>query len=647
MRSLYPVGFRFIPIPARAVRPVRSSAARWLPVALLPLILLGAGCAVTRSVIISATPPDATIRIDGVVRGTGGVHEDLRFGGGRAYTVMVSRPGFNDALISLDSAPSGGRLDVNLTPRTKHVRLLVLPYPALVKIDGQPIANEEITQAATELVFAVDSKDEWIPHVATAERPGFRRAEQLIRFTDPDAPYTLVLTPEQKDVTIHSDPEGADVMVDGAAMGRTPLTLRNFVIGTDPLTHEWIGRKVHVTKPGYEPADTVISWDEGKADYRLKLAASIAATPAPPAAPTPPPTTTATTAPAARPPATVAATHPATTPAAVATTRDLPLLRVKWTHEAGNWRAKIERVATVAPLQTSEAGAKNLSRVVAAPARGIINSVATSPDGSFLTYDILWETADHAAAGQIVAHPLEPGRSQIWLTDNNSLNLMPSFAPDGNRVLFSSSAGGKGLAIYQHALDAPDAKRVSPAGPAMDLWPSLDSSPQPRLYVESPATDGGPSHLAVIDAHGTRTDLKQQGNQPRVSPTADAVLFTRADPKTGKRDLFLLKEGTEEPLNLTHSPDADDFDPAWSKDGMQIAFASDRPLPQSQGAATAPQPRRPHVWMIDLTSPDRKPRPLTSSPAWDDNPAWNDDASAIYFRSNRGGEWGIWKMDVK
>jgi hypothetical protein len=94
-----------------------------------------------------------------------------------------------------------------------------------------------------------------------------------------------------------------------------------------------------------------------------------------------------------------------------------------------------------------------------------------------------------------------------------------------------------------------DAAPVAPGGPGgpavAELWPTLDTSPSPRLYVESKPADGrsSPRLVAVQVSTGKRTDLGHAGAQPRVSPRADAVVFVRADPGSGKRDLYLLRLG--------------------------------------------------------------------------------------------------------
>ena len=41
-----------------------------------------------------------------------------------------------------------------------------------------------------------------------------------------------------------------------------------------------------------------------------------------------------------------------------------------------------------------------------------------------------------------------------------------------------------------------------------------------------------------------------------------------------------------------------------------------------------------------------RPVQVTTNGSHDDCPAWDPSGQTIYFRSNRGGEWAIWKIDV-
>ncbi len=51
------------------------------------------------------------------------------------------------------------------------------------------------------------------------------------------------------------------------------------------------------------------------------------------------------------------------------------------------------------------------------------------------------------------------------------------------------------------------------------------------------------------------------------------------------------------------------------------------------------------IWMIDFDKSNNKIQ-LTTNGSWDDSPYWSPDGKTIYFRSNRGGVWNIWKFSL-
>jgi len=190
-------------------------------------------------------------------------------------------------------------------------------------------------------------------------------------------------------------------------------------------------------------------------------------------------------------------------------------------------------------------------------------------------------------------------------------------------------------------------------GEGDDLWPSLDSLPHPRLFFER-LLDSRPEPRLFNIRLGdegtpatTGTDMGQPGRQPHINPQADAILFADAIarattlPSAPSPDhrLFTLPDAGGKPAAIAAGSDGDDIDPAWSKDGSRIAFASNR-LPRRTAAGAT---RDYNIWFVDAAHPD-KPVQVTSNSAWDDCPAWDASGNVLYFRSNRGGVWGIWKV---
>lgn len=85
------------------------------------------------------------------------------------------------------------------------------------------------------------------------------------------------------------------------------------------------------------------------------------------------------------------------------------------------------------------------------------------------------------------------------------------------------------------------------------------------------------------------------------------------------RDVFLLSDTAT--LNLTNHP-AEDYQPAWSPDGAQIAFASDR-----DGDFDI------YVMNADGSGITQ----LTNHPTYDGQPSWSPDGSSIVFMCSRDG----------
>jgi Tol biopolymer transport system component len=137
-----------------------------------------------------------------------------------------------------------------------------------------------------------------------------------------------------------------------------------------------------------------------------------------------------------------------------------------------------------------------------------------------------------------------------------------------------------------------------------------------------------------------RTELTDLAiSQPRISPKGDQIAFTVVNTKTGKHDIYLMSDQGGPATNLTNMPDAENTDPVWSRDGSHLAFVSDR-------GVDVDRRNNKDIWIIDLAHPER-PIQVTTNGSVDDSPAWDSTGANLYFRSNRGGAWGIWKTGVR
>ena len=53
----------------------------------------------------------------------------------------------------------------------------------------------------------------------------------------------------------------------------------------------------------------------------------------------------------------------------------------------------------------------------------------------------------------------------------------------------------------------------------------------------------------------------------------------------------------------------------------------------------------PSIWVWDL-KPEDKPAQLTTNGSVNDRPVWDPSGNFIYFRSNRGGFWNVWRCEL-
>jgi len=106
------------------------------------------------------------------------------------------------------------------------------------------------------------------------------------------------------------------------------------------------------------------------------------------------------------------------------------------------------------------------------------------------------------------------------------------------------------------------------------------------------------------------TDVSGLEASPSLSPDGEFVAYVAID--GGDRDVMLLRVGGQRPINLTEDSPADEDHPAFSPDGKQIAFRSER-----AGGG---------LFVMGATG--ESTRRLTT---FGDNPAWSPDGREIVF----------------
>jgi TolB protein len=179
----------------------------------------------------------------------------------------------------------------------------------------------------------------------------------------------------------------------------------------------------------------------------------------------------------------------------------------------------------------------------------------------------------------------ETGRFINFLNPQASMNATPSFTPDGQQVLFSSTISGF-------------------------------------------------SQIYIADASG--------GGMKRLSNSRAIEMEAKVNPKTGSEILFVSGRGGLQQIYRMNMDGADvarltngegeASNPAWHPDGQHIAFAWTR------GYA----PGNWNVFIMDVAS--RETVQLTHGEGKNENPTWAPDGRHLVFSSNRSGRSQIYSM---
>ncbi|HEY8667734.1 MAG TPA: PEGA domain-containing protein [Tepidisphaeraceae bacterium] len=678
---------------------MRSNWIRWIALANLAVLVVlaagTAGCATKKVITVSARPADTRIIIDGTDRGRGPITETFLWNGDKdVHKVGGLRPGYKDQTISLSRDYDKDNVVIEMKPLTRRVMINVTPVPAVVSIDGKPVTPDPVAQISTELEFTMDGQNRWTTHTVTASHAGYQDAEQTIAWTDKDSSYTLQLDAMRKNLAITTTPPGATIYFDGEVIGKSPVVDKDRAFAVDAAGGQYLSHKLRAVKPGFDPVEKVISWEDGKTDYHIDLIPkmkTVHITSTPPGAtvtidgaevaPDDPPLANTPTAKLAFPPIddkgtlkTYTATITKKTensewePQKISIgwddgkgdysvtlkeilTRPVPLVVVDQQRSDGGWELLPKKITTIAMKDVTEGPNRGSPELISSLPKGtIIDTLSVSPSGDQILFSIL---AGGGGAGGAGGKDKSDFRSQMMLiktnakegaellTDGKTLDLHPTFTPDGKTIVFSSNRGGRRQNVWQMSADGKGAITQLTVGDTNDLWPNIDADPNPRLFYMA-LVDTRPDARVYMSVIGTtkRVDLTYNGgSQPRISPKGDAVVFTSINSKSGKRNIYKMSDKGGAPELLTNATEADEFDPVWSADGSKIAFVSDRAIgTEKQGNFD--------IWVIDLSKPER-PMQITTNGSWDDCPSWDPSGSSIYFRSNRGGDWGIWKIGVK
>lgn len=261
--------------------------------------------------------------------------------------------------------------------------------------------------------------------------------------------------------------------------------------------------------------------------------------------------------------------------------------------------------------------------------------VVLDPTGKWLAFS----STRHNERADIYLQRVD-GSSVIQLTNDPADDVQPCFSPDGTKIAFASSRSGN-WDIYVMDVDGKNVQQFT-SGLAQDLHPTF--SPDGNRLAYCSLTHSGQWEIWLLNLTTYEKKSLGPGLFPAWCPRRDVdrIAFQRARQR-GTRwfSVWTLDLIDGEPRRNTEvavSTNAAVVCPAWSPDGMQLAFSTIQ-QPVSGDEQALPQQE---LWIVNA---DGSGKTRLAEGSTNLTPFWAV-SNRIYFISDRGGQENIWSVKV-
>ena len=245
---------------------------------------------------------------------------------------------------------------------------------------------------------------------------------------------------------------------------------------------------------------------------------------------------------------------------------------------------------------------------------------AYSPDGKTIAFTRASETA----VRDIYCVSRKDGSVRAITHDHSNIDSIAWMA-DGKHILFSSNRGGK-FALWKTDLSGKDIQRL-PVGTEDAVQPAVGAGGKLLAYAQ------GSSVWSILRVTATSSDTIVSSTQFDSAPSlaGDGERFAFQSQRSGFQEIWTGKLDGSDLRQITHQNGPITGSPSWSHRGDRILFDS------RVGG---------HSHIFTIPAAGGSARQLTTGDANDIVPRWSNDDSVIYFRSNRGGRWQLWRMKL-
>ncbi len=265
--------------------------------------------------------------------------------------------------------------------------------------------------------------------------------------------------------------------------------------------------------------------------------------------------------------------------------------------------------------------------------------LAISPDGRQIVFSVVERAQDEnnrvvQFSNLRAVNSNGGGISQI--TTGRWMDIDPCLSLDGKYIYFASSR------LRNGGMDLFRIKSLSKEGGIGVVYRQGDG------WSRSPSEGGGgllafgfqpnysgrvgTSHVWTLGGVSQYPTQMKEGVTPKLSPAGDRIAYIGPDHK-----LWVVDVTTQASVQMTTNPETKESEPTWFPDGSCLVYVSD------EGKDGTGQSNN-DIWIMKADGTDR--RQLTTNGSDDITPVVDPDQKWIYFVSNRGFRWGIWRIPI-
>ena len=271
--------------------------------------------------------------------------------------------------------------------------------------------------------------------------------------------------------------------------------------------------------------------------------------------------------------------------------------------------------ASVRSERTLTAQASVVPAHTRAPVQAATPTPPPTPASALPGYDLVMMSREaRESTWQIYVMNTRTGK-RLRLTDTDSNERTPRWSPDGGKLIFASDRDGNREIYAMDLLDESHLLNLT-QHKAPDWQPAWSPDGE-RVAFSSYRDENWEIYLVRADGTGLErlTEHPENDFSPTWSPEGRLLFVSR---RHGDADLFALDLGTRELTQLTES-ERDEYDPAWSPDGQWIAFVTQ-------------VGNQSDIYVMGADGAD--PVNVTNSPyANDFQPTWTADSEELVFVS--------------